>query len=583
MPYTIGELRRSQLITTFSTGAIVDLADYSVMVSGLDAWPTNDLESVKEIRLQRFLNVSGFRQPRPSESSFGRNKNNRGIPCTRFPRYVFCPSPSCRRLAPFETFGGGSSGIYCERCRNTGKDDVRLVPARFVICCRRGHIDDFPWQWWIGCRCKNPRLMIKSEGASTSLSSILVSCGQCDTEKTMADVFNPESVKGYTCSGARPWLKDNQPCDQSIVVLQRSATSVHFPNTISSLSIPPYSRSAYRRIEQLWELALLDSQPEDHVKTMLKTISEKEELSFDDLWQAYLHRKGVAQIDAVADLKEAEYRVLKDPGDFDEEDDFVLHSERVPPDFETLIETVVLIEKLRVVTALTGFNRIEPNKEQSAALKSPSINWLPATEVLGEGVFMALNQEAVSNWLQENRKALNERARSVEARREKLAARNKLIREELITPEFLLLHTLSHLLIRTLTINCGYSTSALQERIYAARSTADQEGMLGLLIFTSASDSEGSLGGLVQQGKKERLEFTLLDALEQSSWCSSDPLCIESSGQGMDSLNLGSCHSCTLLPETACEFMNSFLDRGMVTGTPSNPNLGFFSEIKSWR
>ena len=581
MPDIIGELRRNQLITTFSTGAIVDLSDYSVMVSGLDFWPSSNLEYVTESRLQRFLRVSGFRQPRPSENAFGRGAEDGGIPCVRFPRYVFCPI--CRRLAPFDTFGGGIKGIRCERCREEFPDEARLVPTRFVLCCRRGHIDDFPWQWWIRCPCERPKLSIRNEGASTSLSSILISCDRCKAQKTMADVFNPESFRGFTCSGARPWLKDKQLCEQPVVVLQRSATSVHFPNTVSAISIPPYSKSAYRRVEQLWGTAYLDSLDENIVKIMLEKIAAEERLSSNDLWQAYLHRKGESQREGSVDLKEAEYRVLKDPIDFDEEDDFVAQAEPVPSVFGNLIETVVLIKKLRIVTALTGFNRIEPNRELSAPIKKLSIGWLPATEVLGEGIFLALSQDAVENWIRQNSELLKNRIKLVESRRKQLAARNRLILDEIVNPEFVLLHSLSHLLIRTLTINCGYSTSALQERIYAAKPNDGQETMLGLLIFTAASDSEGSLGGLVQQGEQTRFESTLLEALEQSRWCSSDPLCIESTGQGMDSLNLGACHSCALLPETACETMNSFLDRGLVTGTPETPRLGYFSGIKSWR
>lgn len=580
MPDIIGELRRNQLITTFSTGAIVDLSDYSVMVSGLDFWPSSNLEYVEESRLQRFLGVSGFRQPRPSENAFGRGTEDGGIPCVRFPRYVFCPI--CRRLAPFDTFGGNSKGIHCERCREDDPDGARLVPTRFVVCCRRGHIDDFPWQWWIGCNCERPRLSIKNEGASTSLSSILISCDRCEAQKTMADVFNPESFREFTCSGARPWLKDEQPCGQPVVVLQRSATSVHFSNTVSAISIPPYSNSAYKRVEELWGTAYLGTQTEDIVKPFLEQIAAVEGLSFNDLWEAYLHRKEEGKREDSVDLKEAEYRVLKDPVDFDEEDDFVAHPEPVPSDFSNLIETVVLIKKLRVVTALTGFNRIEPNKN-SAPIKTSSIGWLPATEVLGEGIFLALSQEAVEIWLRQNSAVLQDRVKLIESQRTQLAAGNRLILNEIVTPEFILLHSLSHLLIRTLTINCGYSASALQERIYAAKPDDGQEAMLGLLIFTAASDSEGSLGGLVQQGEQTRFESTLLEALEQSGWCSSDPLCIESTGQGMDSLNLGACHSCALLPETACETMNSFLDRGLVTGTPENPELGYFSGIKSWQ
>lgn len=103
--------------------------------------------------------------------------------------------------------------------------------------------------------------------------------------------------------------------------------------------------------------------------------------------------------------------------------------------------------------------------------------------------------------------------------------------------------------------------------------------MCGILIYTSATDTDGSLGGLVRAGAKENIFDTIKSMLEESSWCSNDPLCIESHSQGYHGLNYSACHACTLLPETCCESLNCLLDRAAIVGTPDNPDIGFFKKF----
>jgi hypothetical protein len=87
------------------------------------------------------------------------------------------------------------------------------------------------------------------------------------------------------------------------------------------------------------------------------------------------------------------------------------------------------------------------------------------------------------------------------------------------------------------------------------------------------------MGGLVRQGKPGRFEATLRRAIHRASWCSSDPVCIESKGQGSDNSNLAACHGCSLLPETSCEEGNRLLDRALLAGKPENRGIGFFSDL----
>ena len=145
------------------------------------------------------------------------------------------------------------------------------------------------------------------------------------------------------------------------------------------------------------------------------------------------------------------------------------------------------------------------------------------------------------------------------------------------TDRFVLLHTLSHLLIRQLCFECGYSSSALAERIYSD----EDNGMAGILIYTASADSEGALGGLVREGLPDRLYGTFKTALFRANWCSSDPICSELQQQGIQGLNKSACHACCLVAETSCDHANSLLDRSVMIGSKENPNLGYFSRLIS--
>ena len=238
-------------------------------------------------------------------------------------------------------------------------------------------------------------------------------------------------------------------------------------------------------------------------------------------------------------------------------------------DVAALIDKVVLVTKLREVRALVGFRRYRPD----AALVKPDLgrglDWLPAIEVFGEGVFLSLNEQAVARW--EAGAEVRSEAARLEARRSRALMGERLPEA---TPRFILLHTLSHLIMRQLAFDCGYSSASLRERIYA-REPGGGSPQLGLLIYTAAGDVEGTLGGLCRNGQPPRMAATVLAALEAASWCSNDPICLESNGQGFDSMNLAACHACALAPETSCVYGNALLDRKLLVGSTQFSH-GFF-------
>ena len=201
--------------------------------------------------------------------------------------------------------------------------------------------------------------------------------------------------------------------------------------------------------------------------------------------------------------------------------------------------------------------------------------WLPAYTVYGEGIYLEMNEPPLQAW---------ERLADVQKRIEPLLDRYQRVREDRklrerpLDARFVLLHTFAHLLMNRLTFECGYSSAALRERLYVS---ADKRApMAGILIYTAAGDAEGTMGGLVRMGKPGYLEPAIRRAVETAQWCSADPVCMEmgrSGGQGPDGCNLAACHNCGLVPETACEQFNRFLDRGLVVGEMTDRGLGYFS------
>jgi len=578
---SVGELRSSQLVTTFGIGAIVDFMNYSVMVLGQNYWNINNLNTIREERLERKLRVDKFLHPKIDYSTFS-NRIIPSIPCIRFPEWVFCRN--CKRLAPYYGFDSSLDIKYCKVC-STRIRYFPLIPARFIISCENGHIADFPWIWWVhrGERCNSPDMRISATGRSTSLSSILISCKTCKSERTLEGIFSKYALKGKKCEGRRPWLKDRQDCEEEPVVLQRGSASVWFPEMESAISIPPFSSNIFKLFLNPEIENLFDSIPEDILPKVLEEYIKKMNIPFsiETVIDAYKRRKKYKESDRIEDLRFEEYLALINPSDRDEgsKTEFSSRNEKVPRLFQPLISKIILIDRLREVRALKAFKRINPESEGASRLSAKEENWLPAIEVKGEGIFIELNENALASWKKRGGKSLMERSRIIESRKRALKQKGKWVPDSYVTPEFLIIHTLAHLMIQQLTVECGYSSASLRERLYTSEEGNKDQHMFGFLIYTASADSEGSLGGLVRQGKTKRFEEVLINTLERAKWCSNDPLCLESFGQGMNSLNLAACHACTLLPETSCELRNCYLDRGFVIGFRGNPEFGFFSQL----
>lgn len=581
----VGRLRRSQLVTTFGTGATVDMVDYSIIIAGTDYWDKKS-PRLHEPNLSRVLRVKYFRAPLVSE-----NQNNiikPDVPAYRFPYWHFCPK--CGRLQPFWNFSGNEKSLYC----SAGHAKVKIVPSRFMAACINGHLEDFPYDWWVHrgnfSNCKGGNLRIEFSDETGGLERIIIKCATCGKTRTMAGCMHSDALKNYRCRGKRPWLSMEDPdkCEARLRTVQRGASNVYFPVNASALTIPPWSSKPYQTIINDF----------DKIENFLDNPSKLKqaiELHFEELLAAYryssndlaaevlkFHRNLMAPY-SMRNLLEDEYKVFC-TGNYNEPDDFQFRIERAEaPDFlRNFVDEIVAAKRLREVLSLRGFRRLIPEEPEEAdqrffgyrlpdggaPLSKEKLDWLPAVEMLGEGIFIKLNEARLAEWERENYSRY-------ERMKQRLASTSFSV--ENFSARYVLIHTLAHLLIRQLSLECGYSSAALKERLY---STYPQgAGMAGLLIYTSSSDSDGSLGGLVRNAQAQFLGKIFMDMLTEASWCASDPICIQSEAQGYNSLNYAACHACTLLPETSCIMRNFLLDRAAVVGTLQDKTCGFFSGL----
>lgn len=591
----LGQARRSQLVTTYGVGAMIAIENESFIVAGHDSWGIADASKVYERRLSQLLRVQHFRLPPAKDAEKARD----GVKVHRFPDFYSCPK--CSELRKFAAFNTKDGKAVCETC-----NDEKLVPSRFVIVCENGHIDDFPFWEWVhrgvdrekgAGRCV---LSLRSVGASASLRSIRIGCSCGVSEVSMEGAFTKRALKelGIGCPGRRPWLAGNssEACAEEPRTMQRGSSSVWHPLVQSALSIPPWGEREFAIAEKHH----LFGKDESYIRTYLSdraSILDQIGVTVEQVLAAVAAAEEadpasseeevpVVQRYSTLRRQEFEHLVRGNPEQSSAEwQPFVCEeAEGKTEDIEKLaalgVEKPMLVKRLREVRALSAFVRGElPSEadpeERRCDLREQSSEWLPAIEVIGEGVFLRLSEQQLQKW--ERDKRVLERTEQIRGHhlnvlkhRARKKARAGSAPESNVTSRQLLLHTLAHALIIEWSLDCGYSASALRERIYA------DHNMAGILIYTATTDSAGSLGGLVAQGEPGRLRASIVSALDRAQWCSSDPLCMESEASGVESLNLAACHACVLLPETSCEAMNSFLDRGLLVGDPETGLAGYF-------
>ena len=581
----LGKIRRSQIITSAGPGAIVDFRTDKGPVSGLslglEQWPPTPKSVIHEARLEKRLRVSEFRMPPafldgdPGRSFF--------LPAIRFPRWLQCPQ--CNHLKRYGQWGQdpGEPALYCVGCSTNKPKRVYTIPAPFVTACEKGHLDDFPWDYWLdhSTTCSGTKnLALKAEGTG-GLAGLRLVCLSCGRSASMEGAFNPDALRRFgPCTGTRPWLPEApaQSCDAQRRTLQRGSSNMYFPVIASALDIPPWSDHIQQRLNRDWDRIQKFSEADLREFIRLLRLHERVGLTEEELFREIQRRKKIVEGASPTELRFDEYRQLAVDVELprDEGCEFEVRIETVPAEVRPWLRRLVRVLRLREVRVLRAFTRVRyPDPEtrehlpEWAALSEAKLDWLPAVEVRGEGIFIELNPERVATWSE----GFLSRAEQInKAYCQDWARRQKGVAPPFeVSPKVLLVHSLAHALIRQLSLECGYSAASLRERLYF------DDACCGFLIYTAAPDSDGTLGGLARQGKADSFVSTLEGALQAQMWCASDPLCITGVHSQSERASGAACHACLLVSETSCEQFNRLLDRQTLVGSPDNPGLGFFT------
>ncbi len=623
----VGEIQPSQLLYSFGVGAMIDLPSLSVIVMGLDDWDPQTGTPIEEERLlalvRRDLGPQVQRMVMPPVAADDElasdpfdPQSRIGVPVAVFPRWLRCPH--CEFLSEIRSelfrwhpdeMRPDANYFFYSGCEHSGVHRKPALPARFLVACDHGHLDDFPWMEFVhrvaqrGPSTCVGRLRLYDRTASGEARDVRVRCDACDADRTMADALGEEArTELPRCRGRRPHLRDFDPagCGEPLHTILLGASNSWFPLPRSALSIPESSDRFDELVREHWSTLREVRSPE----ILLAFRSAFRGLGPSRVFDAFADdAKLLAAIERrratlhgsrgdvpPPDIRSVEWNAFTHPSLAPSSEDFLLREERVGRHDVPGLKRVVLAERLREVRALVGFTRVESPGDfglddevaptNRAPLSRQPPTFVPAITVRGEGLFLELDEASVATWERTVPALLHEqRLRDANFR---FRVKRGLVPHDGGFPglRYVMLHTLSHAFMRQFALECGYSMASLRERIYA-RAPGHAEGpMAGILIYTAAPDSEGTLGGLVHLGRDAGLERHLASALDQAALCSSDPFCAEHLPMVEDlSLHGAACHACLFSPETSCERGNRFLDRATITATLASSVPPFFENV----
>ena len=593
-------LRQSQLVTTYGPGAMIDLPEYSVVVSGLQDWSLLRSEKIDEPRLakklQKLLDVPllELRTPPRHEENV---QHTAPVGARIFPTWFIVkddkPSPTTpqwrrRRLVRWE---------HLDKRRFRDEDGKRkpVVPVRFVCGCRRGHIDDLDWRAFVhksGAACERP-LWLEERGTGGDLGDTFAVC-DCGEGRSLYEASSPSTGALGRCDGKRPWIGQyaKEGCGEPYRLLVRTASNAYFPQTMSVISLPEFDAGLAAKVSRNFERlkAADDLSALDNFRKIPELDAAFSAIPDETVIAEYRRQSDGGEGEETP-VKVAEFEILNKGGrrigvDNSQSKFYAETLDRAlwDPGDDTLltsIDKLVLVHRLREVVSLLGFTRFEavsPDKDGELDLNvaraslAETITWLPAVENRGEGVFLSFNTDRIEEWLTRPG-VLTHGLRIVAGWNAWAGERHRPI-EHFPGLPYVMLHSLAHMLMTSIALECGYPASSLRERVYAG------EGGYGILIYTGSSDSEGTLGGLVETGR--HFAQHLHHALDDGLLCSNDPVCAEhapdSSLEGR-MLQGAACHGCLLIAETSCEQRNDFLDRALVVPTLGVKDAAFFDLV----
>lgn len=562
-------IRPSQLIYQSGPGAIVDLMDKSVMIKAADQWNTWNATREDDVRITSILGVDHVR-------ILNENPDKQKIKAVEFPNWKICPS--CHRMTTYDN-------QQCYFCKKKG-EEKDLYPSRFVLICENGHISDFPYNEWVhrNHQCtdptKEPKLKLITRGNSGSLSDIHVVCLHCQHSESLGSIMKPDEQKHilFDCKGERQWIgpNANEKCGCKMKTTLRGASNVYAPAVTSFLQVPLTSSSSEQDILYIVKSNETDFREayEESRDLGLKMACKFLKISTDFIPTIKRYLNGEITIEETTtyeSIRKQEWNTLIQI--HVDEQNFTSTKVEMHPDLTPYFDAIYRVDSVPEVQVLQGFTRLDyidrlsdNHKELQPVVKKEE-KWLPAVRNYGEGIFIKFNLAKLREWEQKEqitKKVFN----AYNNYREEFD--NPIIHLE---PRQILIHTLSHALLKELAAYCGYTTTSLKERIYT------MDGMHGVLIYTASGDSEGSLGGLTRLAQREKLYPIILRALENMSYCSSDPICSDGDFEYHTTANGAACHACTFVAETSCEWGNMLLDRRTLININPNEKDGYFDEL----
>jgi len=598
-----GEIRQSQIVTTFGPGSMADLPNHSVLVAGLEFWSQGG-DPISEPRLsQKLARVLGadrveLRTPPPADDDPAAPST--GITAFQFPEWFITqdlekesrPGVRSRLLVHRKAL---TKNKFIDRDRKRRS----VVPVWFVRACRAGHIGDIDWYAFAhngptDCAKQQRQLYLDERGTSGDLTEVWVRCECGKAERSMAQAAVMANRALGSCDGSRPWLGPftKEPCGEPSRLLIRSASNAYFPQLMSVISLPDRDETVRRAVDAVWSFLEIVEDLEQlryerrkaSVKAALEGISDEEVFA-----EIQARRGGGAKQEKSVKVAELETLVASKEELGEDRPEGVFYARSLPRaawdrPWMAPIERVVLVHRLREVVAQVGFTRFESaapdiEGELDMGVRRASLgretSWLPAFENQGEGVFIQFNVKAIQEWLA--RTEVQKRALALAAGFEAWKKKHQGSNREFPGLPYLMLHSFSHLLITSVALSCGYPASSIRERIYAIPNVG-----YGVLLYTGTSDAEGTLGGLVQVGR--RIHESVRSAIDLGVLCSNDPVCAQhdpASGHERRFLHGAACHGCLLISETSCEQQNDFLDRALVVRTVQNLAAEFFVEAQS--
>ena len=611
-PSAAGEIRQSQIISTYGPGSMVELPDHAVLIGGLDHW-YGQMRPIAEERLaakvSNILRIPDIKMKAPPVDESDPKAARTGIAAFKFPEWFIAQldPPVTWKHPGTEKEYRTRPLVHWERLVKGKYDDGRkkfkVVPVRFVQGCPNGHISDLRWRNFVHSDHRDDcfgQLWLDEGGSGSDLADIFVRCEACRERRQLskAKVKGGQAL-GY-CSGRMPWLGPmaRQQCENETTgrphnnrLLIRTASNAYFSQILSVISIPEPGKEIREAVDKVYESHLKIVKLPAFVAA-LRGIEEVnaalDSFSDDEVWGEIQRRQTPNELNqADKPIKQAEVETLleakESPGDDKPHGDWYARTrslDGLSPALKALIERIVLVDRLREVRALIGFTRFEPAMpdidgelalDVRRAPLAEDMTWVPAIENRGEGIFIAFKQEAIEAWLAK-REGI-ERGEVLLRGFDHYATRKGQEGEQapsMLLP-YMMLHTLAHLLITAVSLECGYSASSIRERVYAGDSG------YGILLYTGSPGSEGTLGGLVQIGA--HIERHLAAALEMGQLCSNDPVCAaHRPDDALEErfLHGAACHGCLLIAETCCERRNVFLDRSLVVPTVERHGAEFF-------